>query len=169
MRPDTVVPEPRALDEDEFHAEFMVLLAAANKRWGQAKVAQALGYTTKRQLANLANGSLPNLRGFYNLLALDATLHDPLDRAYGQRKVPTEAVCSTDPVSAKMASLLSRIIDAERPESPGGPNVVLQEICELARTPEGETMLRDVAAASARWVAMLDDARKPSQLKAVGR
>lgn len=167
MQRSNVVREMRALDEDEFHAEFMVLLAKMNRLYSPAKVAAALGYTSKRQLANLANGGLPNLRGYYNLLTLDASAHEPIDRAYGQRKVPSGAICSTDPVSAKMAALLSRAIDAESPDSPGGQEVVLHEVIEMARTPNGEAMLRDVAAATAKWVSMLDDARKPA-LRSVG-
>jgi hypothetical protein len=158
---DTVVPEARALDEDEFHAEFMVLLAAMNKRHTPAKVAQALGYTTKRQLANLSSGSLPGLRNFYNLLALDASAHDPLDRAYGHRKVPTGAICSSDPVSSKMATLLSRAIEAESPNSHGGVAVTRHEILNMAATPTDEGMMRDVARTLCLWVTELDEAQKP--------
>jgi hypothetical protein len=32
----------------------------------------------------------------------------------------------------------------------------------MARTAAGEAMLREVAAATSRWVAMLDEARKPA-------
>jgi hypothetical protein len=160
MSDSTVVHEIRPLDEDEFHASFMLVLARLNKDHTPAKVAHALGYSTKRQLANLANGSLPGLRAYYNLLALDQSAHDELDREYGHRKVPYDAKCFSDPVSAKMATLLARTIEAEMPSSPGGCEVTAHEVRAMASTPEGEAMLREVARKTAHWVVLLEEARK---------
>lgn len=156
MTSNTVVPKARPLDEDEFHSTFLVLLARINKAHGAAKVAQALGYTTKRQLTNLASGSLPSLLGYYNLLVLDQSAHDELDREYGARKVPVSALCTSDPVAAKMAALLTRAIEAESPDSPGGTAVILQEILRM-----DEAILRDVHRRLGGWIDQIDEARKP--------
>ena len=163
MTCNTVVPKPRALDEDEFHSTFLVQLARLSKVHTPAKVAQALGYTSKRQLTNLAGGSLPGLLAYYNLLALDSSAHDEIDREYGHRKVPVDALCTSDPVAAKMAALLTKAIEAECPDSPGGVSVTLHEILGM-----DETILRDVHRRLGGWIDQIDEARKPP-LRAVER
>lgn len=155
-RPDTVVRKIEALDEDEFHRQFMGMLGRLIKDHGAAKVAQALGYTTKRQLANLTNGSLPTLRGFYNLLTLEDTAHDEVDKAYGQRKVSRAAVCSSDPLTLALITLARDVAEAEAPDSPAGPVVTDGELRNM-----DESLIRKVHRVTTTWLDRLEEMRRP--------
>lgn len=156
----SVVPKIAALDEDEFHGHFMALLGRLIRDHGPAKVAQALGYTSKRQLANLTNGSLPGLRAFYNLLALDETGHDEIDAAYQQKKVARSAVCSTDPLTIALITLARDVAEAEDHESPGGHAVVDGELRDM-----DEGLIRKVHRVTGTWLNRLEAMRRP---RAVG-
>ena len=151
MRSNTVVPNIEALDEEQFHAAMMEAIGAAVSRHGRAKVASVLGFNSVRQLGNIAAGSFPAPWRLWNLLSLDGDALDKIDRKYGRRGVPRHAVCSTDPVSSRLASLLSRTIEMERPDSDGGPAVHLRELLTL-----DEDDLRRCAHVLAGWVEMID-------------
>lgn len=151
MASNSVLPEIAALDEDQFHNAMMEAISGAISRHGRAKVAMALGLTSVRQLGNITNGSFPAPWRLFNLLALDAGALDKIDRKYGRRGVPIDAICSTDPVSSRLAALLARSIEMERPESDGGTQVKLAELRLL-----DEDELRYCARALAGWVEMLD-------------
>lgn len=146
----TVVPKIEPLDEEQFHDAMMLAIAGQVAKRGKAKVAGALGVTV-RQLSNLGNGSFPRVDRIYNLRTLDPDALDPIDRKQGVRSVPRDAICSTDPVSTKLARLLTRTIDAERPDSPGGPAVTLREVMGL-----DEDDLRAAARSLVAWVEMID-------------
>lgn len=154
--PDTVVRNIAALDEDEFHRQFMAMLGRLIGSHGPAKVAQALGYTSKRQLANLINGSLPTLRGFYNLLTLEDTAHDEVDKAYGQRKVGKDAVCTSDPLTLSLITLARDVAEAEAPDSPGAHLVTDGELRKM-----DEPLIRKVHRVTATWLDRLDEMRRP--------
>lgn len=153
---DTVVPNIAALDEDEFHGHFMAMLGRMIRDHGPAKVAQSLGYTTKRQLANLTNGSLPNLRAFYNLLALDETAHDEIDKAYHQKKVARSAVCSSDPLTLALITLARDVAEAEAPDSPGRQAVTDGELRDM-----DESLLRKVHRVTGTFIDRLEAMRRP--------
>lgn len=123
----TVVPKVEPLTEAEFHAAMMDDLSRLVRKHGKGKVCLWLGIS-ERQYGNLANGSFPAVHRLHNLLAHDPTAHDAIDREFNRRGVPRDAVCSTDPISAKLASLLSRIVAAEAADSDGGPAVTLAEL-----------------------------------------
>lgn len=155
-QPDSVVRNIRALDEDEFHRQFMVTLGRLIGRHGPAKVAQALGYTSKRQLANLTNGSLPTLRGFYNLLTLEDTAHDEVDRAYGQKKVAEDSVCSSDPLTLALITLARDVAEAEAPDSPAGVGVADVELRAM-----DEGLIRKINRVTTTWLDRLEEMRRP--------
>lgn len=165
MADNTVVPQSRALDEEEFHAAMMEAITAAVGRHGRAKVASVLGFNSVRQLGNIAAGSFPAPWRLYNLLSLGDDALDKIDRKYGRRGVPRDAVCSSDPISSRLAALLSRTIEMERPDSPGGPAVKLRELLML-----DEAELRHCAHTLAGWVELIDAYRcgEAPKLKAVG-
>lgn len=156
MSDSTVVPKIRALDEDEFHREFMGMLGRLIKDHGSAKVAQALGYTSKRQLANLTNGSLPTLRGFYNLLTLEETAHHEVDNAYGQKKVSSASVCSSDPLTLALITLARDVAEAEAPDSPAGARVADSELRSM-----DEGLILKVNRVTTTWLDRLDEMRRP--------
>lgn len=152
----SVVRKIEALDEDEFHRHFMVILGRLIGTHGQAKVAQALGYTSKRQLANLTNGSLPTLRGFYNLLTLEDTAHDEIDKAYGQKKVGIDVVCSTDPLTLEMIALAHETAEDESDDSPGGTVITDHELLG-----KDEARLRRVYRTIGGWLDRIEHLRRP--------
>ncbi|MGK2908769.1 MAG: hypothetical protein ACSLE1_03070 [Sphingobium sp.] len=152
----TVVPNISPLDEDEFHGHFMAMLGRLMRDHGAAKVAQALGYTTKRQLANLTTGSLPTLRGYYNLLALEKTAHAEVDKAYGQQKVDLEAVCSTEPLTFALICLAKDVAEAEDPSSPGGVAVYDSELRDM-----DEALVRKINRVTGTWIERLEAMRRP--------
>lgn len=152
----TVVRNIQALDEDEFHRQFMGMLGRLIKDHGAAKVAHALGYTSKRQLANLTNGSLPTLRAFYNLLTLEETAHTEVDKAYGQKKVDAGSVCSSDPLTLSLITLARDVAEAEAPDSPGAHLVVDEELRKM-----DEGLIRKVHRVAGTWLDRLDEMRLP--------
>jgi len=156
MSESTVVRKIEALDEDDFHRAFMGMLGRLIQHHGQAKVAHALGYTTKRQLANLTNGSLPTLRGFYNLLTLEDTAHDEVDKAYGQKKVSDASVCSSDPLTLALITLARDVAEAEAHDSPAGQAVTDGELRNM-----DESLIRKVHRVTKTWIDRLEEMRRP--------
>ncbi len=159
--PDTpVVQQKQPLTEEEFHNAMMVALTRLYQKHGKAKVADWLGVSV-RQLANIAAGSLPAPHRLHNLLTHDDSALDAIDREYGVRRVPRDAVCSSDPVSTKLAMLLTRTIDIEHPDSEGGVDATLSELLNLP-----DDILRAVAQKTSGWVERID-AHRHGKPKAV--
>lgn len=155
MTSNTVVPQARAFGEDEFHDLAVACISEQIATHGREAVAGVMGITT-RQLGNIMAGSSPAPHRVFNLRRLDPLALDKIDRKQGLRSVPRDATCSSDPVSAKLALLLSYAIEAERPESDGGPPVTLAELLNM---PEAE--LRSAASKLAGWVERIDAYRNP--------
>lgn len=166
---DTVLPNNQPIDEVRFHAAMMECVSRQVSQHGPGKVAQIMGLSI-RQLGNLGNGSFPRADRLANLRALDRDALDPIHRLYGERAVPRQAVCTSDPISAKMALLLSRTIEIERPESDGGEKATLGEILGLCASAEDEAALRKIARVCAGWLEMVDAYRAGERpnLRAVG-
>ncbi len=156
----SVVPQIQPLTEDQFHDAMMVALTRLYQKHGKPTVANWLGVSV-RQLTNIAGGSLPAPHRLQNLIIHDPDALDPIDREYGLRRVPRGAVCSTDPVSAKLAQLLTRTIDIEHPDSDGGTDATLAELLMLP-----EDVLRACAHKLTGWVERID-AHRHGALKVV--
>lgn len=150
MADNSVVPQREPLTEEEFHDAMMVALTRLYQKHGKPRVAEWLGVSV-RQLANIAGGSLPAPHRLHNLVLRDPDALDPIDREYGVRRVPRDAVCSSDPVSTKLALLLSRTIDIEHPDSEGGTDATLGELLLLP-----DDVLRACAHKFNGWVARID-------------
>ena len=165
MSDNTVLPICSAASEDKFHAAMMVAISRLVAEHGKGPVAGALGVTI-RQLDNISAGSFPRPDRLHNLKSLAPDALDPIDRLYNQRSVPRNATCSTDPVSAKLAALLTRTIEIERDDSPAGPEATLAELLTI-----DEAALRAAALKLAGWVERIDAFRageKP-KLRAVNQ
>lgn len=160
MPDNTVVREREPLTEEQYHDAMMVALTRLYQKHGKPAVAEWLGVSV-RHLANIAGGSLPAPHRLHNLILRDADALDPIDREYGVRRVPRDAVCSTDPVSTKLATLLTRTIDMEHPDSDGGAEVTLAELLTLP-----EDVLRSVAHTLNGWAERID-AHRHGKPKAV--
>lgn len=155
MASNTVVPEPKPLTEEQFHAAFMCALARLVRLHGKPKVALWLGVSV-RQLGNYGNGSLPSPDRIWNLLAHDASAHDELDAEFGQRNVPKDAVCADDPLTLSMITLAHQVAAAEDPGSHGGQKVTDHELLEM-----DEPLLRKVNRVTGTWLERLANLRKP--------
>lgn len=155
MNSNPVVPKIEPLTEEQFHAVFLQSLSRMIVQHGQARVALWLGVTV-RQLSNIKAGSLPTADKIWNLLAHDPSAHDEMDRKFGARNVPHDALCSSDPIAAKMAALLTRAIEAESPDSPGGADVTLHELLGM-----DEATLRAVHRELGGWIDRLEEAKGP--------
>jgi hypothetical protein len=151
------------LTEDQFHAAFLQSLARLCGIYGDGQVAVWLG-VCRKQLKNIKGGSLPTADKIWNLLAYDASAHDEIDRKFGSRNVPHDAVCSSDPVAARLSRVLTAAIEAESPESHGGSVVTLKEIRAM-----DEDAMRAVHRTLAGWIDRLDNEREAPALRAVGR
>ncbi len=154
----TVLPNPAPLDEAQFHASMIECISRQVARHGQARVAQTMCLSIK-QLSNVMAGAFPRADRLANLRSLDGDALDPLHRAYGERAVPRDSVCSSDPISSKMAALLAKTIEMERPGSDGGEQATLGEILSLCACPEDEAALRQIVRVAAGWLEMVDGYR----------
>ncbi len=157
MPDNTVLPLIETLTEEDFHAEMMVDISRLIAKHGRGRVAERLG-TSTRQLGNLANGSFPAAWRLFNLLTLDRDALDSIERRYNSRRVPRKATCSTDPIGAKLAALLTRVIDIERVGSDGGEQVTLGELLTL-----DEAILRETATTLCGWIERIDAYRHGEQ------
>lgn len=162
MADSNVVPQIRPLTEEKFHAAFLQSLSRLIGRHGEGEVALWLG-VCRKQLRNIKGGALPTADKIWNLLAHDPTAHDEIDRKYGARKVPHNAVCSSDPVAARMAAVLTKAIEAESPGSDGGPIVTLKEIRLM-----DEEAMRLVHRTLGGWLGRLEAEREAPVLREVG-
>lgn len=158
MADSNVVPKMEPLTEEQFRATWLISLNRMCRHHGDAKVALWIGIGMEHLRKNIKSGtSLPTADKIWNLLAHDDSAHDELDKEFGKKKVPENAVCTTDPIAAKMAALLTKAIEAESPDSPGGSSVTLHEIMDM-----NEPTLRAVNRRIGGWVHQLDESRKPS-------
>lgn len=158
----SVVPNPPPLNEVEFHGAMLECISRQIARHGHATVAQTMCLSTK-QLNNVLAGAFPRADRLANLRSLDRDALDPIHRVYGERSVPREAVCSSDPISSKMAALLAKTIEIECPSSDGGHTATLAEILSLCACPEDEAGLRKIARVCAGWLEMVDSYRSGSR------
>lgn len=164
MPDDNVLPIPEPRDEEEFHAAMMEAISRQTARHGRAKVARVMGLSLK-QLENVGKGAFPRIDRVYNLQSLDPDALDPIDRLYSRRSVPRGAICSTDPVSAKLAKLLTHTIVIEHPDSEAGTDASMAELLAI-----DERALRHAALKLAGWIERIDAYRageKP-KLRTVG-
>ncbi|MEW9855908.1 hypothetical protein [Novosphingobium sp. M1R2S20] len=164
----TVLPAIEPLDEADFHAAMVECIARQVSKHGHSKVAKTMCLTNKG-LSNIMAGAFPRPDRLANLRTLDPDALDPIHRAYGERAVPRNAVCNTDPISAKMAAVLSKTIEMERPDSDGGQSATLAEILSLCGDADDEAALRKIARVTAGWLEMVDSYRngRTSNVKAI--
>lgn len=152
MPDNSVVPKAQPLTEDDFRANWLVTLARLCRTHGDAKVALWLGVST-RHLRNIKAGTaLPTADKLWNLLAYDASAHDELDGAYGAKNVPSNSVCTTDPLTLDMIAVAHEVAEHEREESHGGRATTDPELRQ-----KDEPRLRRVHRVIGYWLDRLDD------------
>lgn len=159
----SVLPKVEPLTEDQFRANWLVTLSRLCREHGDGKVALWLG-VTERHLRNLKGGtSMPSADKIWNLLAFDQSAHDELDGAYGARNVPTDAVCTTDPLTLDMIALSLEVAEHEAPNSHGGVAVTDHEVRQ-----KNEARLRKVYGVIGTWLSRIDEMRGVTTLRRVG-
>lgn len=152
MNSNSVVPKPHPLTEDEFHDVLMEDWSRlTSKLGGKGKFALAAGLTV-RQLGNIHKGSTPNAIHIFNILAADETAIAAVLRKYNLRAVPADAICSSDPGTLPLATLLHHVAQAEHPESHGGVAITEHEARSI---PEEELLKVE------RLIAHIRQLRKP--------
>lgn len=156
MADHTVLPKAQPIGEDQFHDLSVACISDQIAAHGRETVARVMGIST-RQLGNIMSGSTPAAFRLYALRELDPLALDRIDRRQGCRSVPRDSTCTSDPVSAKLALLLSHAIEAEREDGDDGRTVTLAEILGM---PESE--LRSAASKLAGWVEKIDRYLEPA-------
>lgn len=155
-----IVPHVEPLTETQFRNEWLITLARLCGKHGDDKVAQWLG-VTERHLRNLkAGNSIPTADKIWNLLARDDTAHDELDAAFGLKKVPVDALCSTDPLTRDLIALANEVAQSEDPDSPGGIVVTDHELLQ-----KDEHRMRRIHNTLGVWLDRISAMRRP---RAVG-
>lgn len=162
-RNNAVFPQIQPLTEDQFRANWLVTLSRLCREHGDGKVALSLG-VSERHLRNLKSGvSMPSPDKIWNLLALDQSAHDELDGAYGARNVPTDSVCTSDPLTLDMIALAHEVAEHEDPKSHGGRAVTDHEV-----RLKNEARLRKVHSVIGTWLSRLDEMRGVTTLRRRG-
>lgn len=160
MPQSNIVPHVQPLTESGFRNTWLVTLARMCAKHGDDKAAQWLG-VSERHLRNLKSGSsMPSPDKVWNLLAHDDTAHDELDAAFGMKKVPADALCSTDPLTRDLIALANEVAQSEDPDSPGGIVVTDHELLQ-----KDEHRMRRIHNTLGVWLDRISAMRRP---RAVG-
>lgn len=157
---DTVVGKAPPLSKLQLHAKLMCGWSRGISRHGKGGFADKLeisGPALDKQLS----GSMPTFEVIDRAIDHEPSVLDDYFREKGKRLVDADAVCDVDDMGLLLARVLVMINEAEHPDGPGGRKVVPQEY--LA----GEAMMRELNAASARWLEKCDQIRGDNRPRAV--
>lgn len=164
MTQSNVLPNAQPLTEQQFRDNWLVALARLCREHGDDRVALWLG-VTQRHLRNLKSGvSLPAADKIWNLLAYDRTAHDEIDGAYGEKKVPANHVCTSDPLTLDMITVAQEVAEHESPDSHGGVATTDHELRQ-----KDEARLRKVHRTLSSWLKRLDEMRGVVSLPIEGK
>lgn len=148
----TVVSKPERLTKPALHAKVMRGWARAIDKHGKGAFADMLEISTVALDKQLA-GSMPTLEVIDRALDVEESVLDDWLKAKGKRIVDAGAVCDVDDFSLLITRVLLMIQEAEHPDGPGGRTVVPQEYLG------GEKLIRDLHAATGRWLERCDEIR----------
>ncbi|MBD8733919.1 hypothetical protein [Sphingomonas sp. CFBP 13706] len=150
----TVVAALQRLTKQQLHAKVMRGWARGIDRHGKGTFADRIECSIQALDKQLA-GSLPTLETIDRAMDAEPSVLDDYFEAKGKRLVDKEAVCDADDCGLLIARVLVMLNEAEHPNGPGGRAIVPQEY--LA----GEKLMRDLHAASARWIQRCTEIRQP--------
>jgi hypothetical protein len=150
----TVVANAERLTKAQLHAKVMRGWARGIDRHGKGTFADRIECSIQALDKQLA-GSLPTLETIDRAMDAEPSVLDDYFEAKGKRLVDKEAVCDADDCGLLIARVLVMLNEAEHPNGPGGRAIVPQEY--LA----GEKLMRDLHAASARWIQRCTEIRQP--------
>lgn len=153
----TIVRKCSKISKSRLHDLLMVGWSRSIAKFGKGPFAEAIELTTAAIDKQLAS-SMPGFEHIVDVYGFDAQVLDDVAKALGVRIVPEDAVCDTDDLHVLLARALVKISEAMHPESPGGRTIVHSEYLD------GEAVMRELHAASGRWLAACSDIRKPREV-----
>ncbi len=155
MTSPTVVAKAERLSKAALHAKIMRGVARGiDNQGGKGRFADAIDLSTQA-LDKQLQGSMPSIEVFDRVMDIEPTVLDDWLRSKGKRLVDEDAVCDVDDCSLLIARVLVMLNEAEHPNGPGGRKIVPQEYLG------GEKLMRDLHAASARWLHQCSEIRGP--------
>lgn len=157
MSDPTVVVAPQRLTKAQLHAKLMLGWARGIDRHGRGAWMDAIEVSSEG-LRKQLDGSMPSLEAIDRALDAEPTVLDDYLSAKGKRIVDRDAVCDVDDMGLLLSRVLVMLNEAEHPDGPGGRAIVPQEY--LA----GEKLMRDLHAASSRWLEKCADIRRPREV-----
>lgn len=150
----TVVGEKQRLSKHQLHALLMAGWSRAIAEKGKGSFADEID-TSVQGLDKQLTGSMPGFDTIDRAFDADERVLDDWIDAKGRRIVAKEAVCDVDDMGLLLSRVLVMLNEAEHPEGPGGRAIVPQEYLG------GEALMRDLHAASARWIEKCNAIRRP--------
>lgn len=132
MQPDRqpVRPPVALLTEDDARELLAKPLRRLCQEHGPTRVAKALGGVDEKTVRNARDEkSTLCLDTAANLLSLDPTALDGFLSHFGRRSVPSDAICTSDPLPA-MTGAVHKLVLAASPTSPGGTALSREELLD---------------------------------------
>jgi hypothetical protein len=155
MFTDTVVAKREPLSKARLHAKLMRGLSRGiDNTGGKGRFADAIDLSVQA-LDKQLSGSMPSVEVLDRMMDVEPTVLDDWMRAKGKRLVDEDAVCDADDMGLLIARVLVMLNEAEHPDGPGGREIVPQEYIA------GEKLMRDLHAASSRWLQRCTELRRP--------
>jgi hypothetical protein len=156
----TVVRNCTIATKMELHSLVMPGWARGVKAHGKGGWADKLGISTVA-LDKQLTGSMPGLECIDKALDVEPTvLDDWLDRK-GKRLVDKEHDEGVRDLTLLLAQVNLKIAEAQHPSSPGGEQITHSEYLGA------ESLMRELHAATGRWIERCNDIRKPTSLRSV--
>jgi len=155
----TVVPERAPLPKQRLHAKLMRGWVRIIDAIGKGAFADKLGCTTAG-IDKQVSGSMPGLDIIDAAFCIDDTVLDDWLAYHGKRLVDEQAVCDVDDMGLLLSRVLVMLNEAEHPDGPGGRAIIHTEYLG------GERLMRDIHAASGRWIDNCTAIRRPREVAA---
>lgn len=150
----TVVRNRSKIEKPRLHALLMEGWARCIARFGKGAWSDALGISSVG-LDKQLTGTMPGFETIMDAFDHDDSVLDDVFREKGFRLVSTDAVCDVDDLGLLLSRVLVMLNEAEHPDGPGGRSIVPQEYIT------GEPLMRDLHAASGRWLEKCSSIRRP--------
>lgn len=156
---ETVVSNTDPLPKHRLHALVMAGWNRAIAARGKGRFADDIDCSLPG-LDKQLTGSLPGLEAIDRALCVEDSVLDDWLGFRGKKLVDKNAVCDVDDLGLLMARVLVMIQEAEHPDGPGGRAITHTEYLN------GESLMRQLQAATGKWVERCDRIRAP-RLEAV--
>ena len=157
MADQTVVANRATIAKPRLHAKLMQGWNRIIDKMGKGAFADALGCSTVA-IDKQLTGSMPGFDLIDAAFCIDPSVLDDWLQHRGMRLCAIDAACDADDMGLLMARVLVLIQEAEHPDSPGGRSITHTEYLN------GEKLMRQLHAATGRWVDRCTDIRRPREV-----